>query len=247
VQGSSQTIEASGDAGICPGGSTQLSVAGGADYTWYPAEGLSNVLIANPVASPLRTTRYYVRSGVAGSCAAIDSVLVTVIDPPSLQVTANTSVCAGNSVTLNASGGLTYEWTPAEGLSDPGVANPVATPDATTVYTVRSTGNGGCSAEASVEVTVTPKGKVYVPNAFTPNGDGLNDCFSVTGAAGATRFELSIYNRLGEKVFATSDPAVCWDGRYKGVLQPSGTFVYYLNMESSCGPAKSKGTVMLIR
>jgi gliding motility-associated-like protein len=86
-----------------------------------------------------------------------------------------------------------------------------------------------------------------VPNAFTPNGDGRNDCFGVSTWGAVTDFEFSIFSRWGERVFYTKDPRQCWDGRFKGEDQSSNVFVYQIRAKGICGDIYRKGTVVLIR
>jgi gliding motility-associated-like protein len=240
-------ILASDDAAICQGANTTLSVSGASNYSWTPTTGLSDPGSANPVASPLVTTRYTVRSENTGSCGGTDSVLITVNPGPNLIVSRDTSICAGGSVQLFVSGGNSYLWSPSAGLSNTSISDPIAKPDLTTTYTVVSKGVNGCDASEEIKVFVSSKGRVFIPNAFTPNGDGLNDCFGIHGSQGAQSFELAIYNRFGERVFYANDPNSCWNGIFKGNPQPSGTFVYYLKMQSACGLVNEKGTISLLR
>src|SRR5205085_1388168 len=86
----------------------------------------------------------------------------------------------------------------------------------------------------------------YIPNAFTPNNDGKNDCFSVRYWGYTQSFEMNIYNRWGERVFHTNNIQACWNGFYKGELQPSETFIYIIKMEGPCGSTTRKGTITLI-
>ncbi len=86
-----------------------------------------------------------------------------------------------------------------------------------------------------------------VANAFTPNGDGKNDCFSVKHWGAVTDFSLNLYNRWGELVFHSDDPTKCWNGIYKGVLQPSDVYVYWIKAKTRCGEIFRKGTFALIK
>jgi gliding motility-associated-like protein len=240
-------IFASDDTTICPGTGTTLSVSGGSNYSWTPILGLSDPAIPNPVASPIVTTLYSVRSTNTGSCGGFDSVLITVDTDQKLTASRDTGICIGGSATLLVSGGTTYEWFPSQGLSNTSIPNPIANPDVTTTYTVSSKSVNGCNVSEEVKVYVSPQGKLFIPNAFTPNGDGLNDCFGILGAQGVTFYELAIYNRFGERVFYAKNPNNCWNGIFKGNPQPSGTFVYYLKMQSACGLVNEKGTISLLR
>jgi gliding motility-associated-like protein len=153
-------VSAGGDSTICGGGSVQLNASGGGTYLWFPAAGLSNANIANPIASPSTTTTYYVVVS-SGSCSDTDSVVVTVVPIVTADAGADTGICIGDSIQLNASGGNSYLWFPSVGLSNPNISNPVATPASTTTYYVVVTA-GSCSDTDSVVISVLPP---PVPNA----------------------------------------------------------------------------------
>jgi gliding motility-associated-like protein len=87
----------------------------------------------------------------------------------------------------------------------------------------------------------------FIPNAFTPNNDGLNDCYGVKNWPFVNSFELSIFDRWGVLVFKTNDIYACWDGTYRGKVQPIGAYVYMIRSKTSCGPAFRKGTFILTR
>ncbi len=148
------TASAGTAATICPGATVPLISSGGTTYSWSPATGLSNANIDNPDASPTVTTTYTVTVGNSFSCIATDTVTITV-NAVNASAGSNTSIVCGNATTLGASGGITYSWTPATGLSATNIANPLANPTSTTTYTV-TVGNGSCTADANVTVTVNP-------------------------------------------------------------------------------------------
>jgi PKD-like domain/Secretion system C-terminal sorting domain/Ser-Thr-rich glycosyl-phosphatidyl-inositol-anchored membrane family len=150
---SAPIANAGSPATICSGSSTNLNASGGTTYSWSPGTGLSATNIANPVASPTSTTTYTVTVGNGGSCTSTSTVTITVNSVTGASAGSNSTITCGNSTTLNASGGTTYSWTPSSSLSNPNIANPVATPTITTTYTV-VVSNGLCSANATVTVTV---------------------------------------------------------------------------------------------
>lgn len=239
-------LQVSPDTMVCQGQSVQLSVTGGFNNSWSPSMGLSDPNSATPLARPNVTTKYYVVSD-AGACSSEDSVLVVVNPNPVLVAPADRGVCEGDSVQLVIAGAITYEWFPAAGLDDPLSSTPIAFPSATTNYLVKGTDDNGCADTAGVKVTVFPKSGLFIPNAFTPNNDGRNDCFRIPNSGGSGSFELAIFDRYGERVFYTRDPAVCWDGRFKNQDLPIGSYTYYLNMATSCEVIRRKGLVSIIR
>ncbi|MCC2548237.1 T9SS type A sorting domain-containing protein [Hymenobacter sp. BT175] len=141
---------------ICSGQSVTLNASGGTNYLWSPATGLSSTTVASPVASPTASTIYTVTVSNAAGCQSTAQTTVTVRATPVLTVTGNVTICAGTSTTLSASGAQTYSWSPSTGLSNPNSATPIASPTATTTYTVTGSSNG-CTDTGTVTVTVEPR------------------------------------------------------------------------------------------
>ena len=137
----SPILTKSKDTVICSGSSVQLNVSGANTYQWTPAIGLSNTIIATPIATPSVSTKYYVTGSVAG-CTAKDSITIIVKTNcnSALSISNDTTICYGQSAQISAfdSASLNYQWTPVTGLSSPGIANPIATPTVTTTYHVSS-------------------------------------------------------------------------------------------------------------
>src|SRR5690606_28831428 len=106
----------------------------------------------------------------------------------------------------------------------------------------------GCTDTANIEVLHIDGAKFKSPNAFSPNGDGNNDCYSLMLPIIPLEYELMIFNRWGNKVFATNNINECWDGNYKGAAQPGGVYVYYYKLTSTdCGEVSNKGNITLVR
>ncbi len=158
-------IAISADTTICEGNVVQLSASGADEYIWSPSAGISDSAAANPVAKPLATTKYYVRAK-KGECTVKDSVTITVINIPLLSVLSDTTICAGNSVQLTASGAENYSWSPGTGLNNPDIPNPIATPTETITYTVIGK-NGNCSESKQITIQVTPQPLLTVNNDVT--------------------------------------------------------------------------------
>ncbi len=146
----------SSNATICAGGSTMLTAANGTAYSWSPATTLDNANISAPTATPAATTTYTVNVSEKYGCPVPKTVTVTVNDLPTVLVSGAATVCNGSSTAFTASGASTYSWTPAAGLDNSNVASPVATPSATTTYTINATDVNGCSNTNTVIVTVNP-------------------------------------------------------------------------------------------
>ncbi len=121
---------------------------------------------------------------------------------------------------------VSYAWSPALGLSCVDCPSPIVNSYShVNDYTLTIVYNTTCRAVATAKVIVSGGEPVYIPNAFTPNGDGVNDMFMVYGT-GIKTVDLMIFNRWGEKVFDSGDQFLGWDGNYKGVLQEPGVYVY---------------------
>jgi gliding motility-associated-like protein len=186
-----------------------------------------------------------------GCDSLIRTVNLTVDPVPSVTISKSNDVnCVLGIANLRASGGIKYIWTPAISLNNATIHNPVASPTTTTWYRVLVTSDKGCTTKDSIQVKVINGGITngyLLPNAFTPNGDGKNDCFGVSTWGNVGNLKLKIFNRWGELVFSTTDPNKCWDGTYKGVQQPFSVFIYQISAETFCGPVQRNGTVTLIR
>ncbi|MDP4252887.1 MAG: gliding motility-associated C-terminal domain-containing protein [Bacteroidota bacterium] len=244
-------------AGICTGDSVLLKLTGadpayGDYYQW-----VSNIGSQDPGAS---TVLVYPNASGSYQAVAYDKICnlkmvlkstITVNPPPDPFISKSNDLdCITGEATLTASGGVSYAWYPAGHLSDPSVADPIARPDSSTWYYVRVTDSHGCSSLDSIELLVTKAGTSIgypVASAFTPNGDGHNDCFGIKYWGAVKGFEMAVFDRMGARVFYTKDPGGCWDGTFNGQPQPTGTYVYYIKAETLCGPAFKKGTVQLIR
>lgn len=148
--------DAGADVTICAEDSIQLNAGGGVAYVWDNAATLSNPNIANPLAFPLTTTQYIVTVTDSLGCVDTDTLTVFVNALPPADAGIDTAVCIGLSVPVTATGGLSYQWLPADSLSDPLIANPIANPVLSTTYTVAVTDVNGCVATDSVVVTVNP-------------------------------------------------------------------------------------------
>ena len=154
------TAYAEADTAICRGDSIQLFSGGGSSYKWFPVTGLNDPNNPNTWARPLTTTRYTVTVTNAEGCSAEDSVVITV-NRPVANAGNDISICAGSSVMLKATGGITYRWSPTTGLSNPDIANPIADPNKTTIYEVTVTDINNCTDTDQVLVTVNPDPTIY--------------------------------------------------------------------------------------
>jgi gliding motility-associated-like protein len=241
----------SGEQSVCLNNNAQLTASGGNYYQWSPASLVSDPAISNPTTATAATTVYTVL--IKDTTCNYDTVLNTsiiVLPLPAVTATKTNDIsCANKSTRLDATGAQSYSWLPVSNLTNPLSASPVATPSGTTLYTVTGTNSNGCTNTATVTVLAdfSDRSLFQLANAFSPNGDGLNDCFGLKYFGPVTKLQFIIYNRWGEVVFATTNAADCWDGTFKGKPCDPGNFVYYVKANSNCGNTEKKGNLVLVR
>lgn len=230
----------------------------GSSFNWRPDPTLEGVNSLSPLATPSSSSYYTFYAFDTRGCPkpGVDSVLVTVL-PKIVPFGGNdTTAVVGQPLQLQATGGIRYSWIPGVSLSASDVSNPIArfaSPPAGggyQPYTVLVYNEAGCVDSSKINVRVfATSPDIFVPSAFTPNGDGRNDMFKPV-AAGVRQVELfRIYNRWGQLMYSSSSlSGRGWDGTHNGELQPAGTFVWMIKATDYAGFAiLKKGTVTLIR
>lgn len=199
--------------------------------------------------SVTKSGKYGVTVVNSGGCTASDEVDISFLPKPYVEAGADVSSDCVNGVILNGVGDGTPLWEPSLGLSNDNTFDVNAAPVNTTIYYL-TVNNGTCKATDSLVVTAECS-SVYVPNAFTPNNDGVNDVFKAMGME-LKDFSLIIYNRWGEKVFQTKDINLGWDGTYRGTPAPLGVYIWELEASDKFGnpflnDIQSRGIVSLVR
>jgi gliding motility-associated-like protein len=243
------TVNVNGPDSVCLGQGAQLTATGAAIYSWSPAEGLNNVNIGNPIATPdasqigglpSNVITYIVTGYDSKKCFSnVDSVHVTAFNYPVITLLPNATINVGSSYQINSSATtniVSLNWTPSNTLSCSNCLTPLATPTKTTKYDLTATNDGGCSTTDSIRVQVICNGSnFFVPNSFSPNGDGINDRFIVNGVGLNVIPSITIYNRWGQIVFqknnfAPNTPADAWDGTFNGQPAPSDVYIYTIQI-----------------
>lgn len=235
----------------CLNTNSQLNASGGDLYTWTPTSFLNNSQIPNPVSSTNQTISYSVTilDTVCMLNTTLDA-LVTIWPNPVIQVQKSNDIdCSNGTAELTVTGGISYNWTPLPGLSNLTGPQTSVNPTQTTVYTVAGTDIHGCTNIDSIEVLVLNDNKstYSMPTAFTPNNDGINDCYGIKFWGVIEELDFSIYNRWGERVFHTKEAGKCWNGYHRGILQEPDVFVYMIRAKTTCGEIFRKGSFALIR
>ncbi len=239
------------DTVICFGNSVQFNESGGSMYTWFPAFFLNNPNIPDPIANPDRSIRYIVTISDTLGCPkrVFDTVVVVVQKVIADAGPRDTTIVINQPLQLNATGGQFYLWSPPTGLNNIAIANPVALLNNNIQYVVTVSTAAGCFATDTINVTVYKVlPGLYIPNAFTPNGDGLNDVFKPIPLGIKQINYFKIFNRWGQLIFSTTLQNTGWDGTFKGKPQDAAVFVWIIEgVDYLDKKITQKGTVTLIR
>lgn len=226
----------------------------GRTFVWQPAAFLSNPLSLNPIARPPATQRYILSVFDTKGCPkpGLDTVVVTVRPEVIAFAGRDTNVVIGQSLQLNANGGVYYNWSPATGLSSVTIANPVAlyrSAFSAIRYRMIASDSMRCPDTAYLTVRVFQTApSVFVPTGFTPNADGLNDVIKPILAGIKKLNYFRIFNRWGQLVYETQQEGQGWDGRLNGQLQGTHVFVWTVSaVDYLDQPYFAKGILTLVR
>ena len=246
---------------LCIGSSVQLIASGAERYSWQPPTGLSDPNIGNPIASPATSITYTVIGSDNISCFADTQYVSILVAPlPTFDITDSVvTLNVGSSYTITTTSSpdvIAWSWDPPLGLSAPNIPQPDAKPKFTTTYTGTASNQYGCTATDDIRIEVLcNNSNVYIPNTFSPNGDGKNEYFLPRGKGLFNIKSMKIFNRWGVPIFEKWDfPAntenrdAAWDGTYQGKPQPSDVYIYVIDVVCDNGTVLSyKGNVTLIR
>jgi gliding motility-associated-like protein len=180
------------------------------------------------------------------TCSESISGIVTVNSSPVAEAGRKLEVLAGGQIMLPAvvnGDHLTYSWSPSAGLDDPRVLNPIASPQDDTEYVLTATSDQGCSVETTFKLIVLKELKLT--NTFTPNGDGVNDYWTIANLHTYPGATVQIFNRYGQTVFNSQGYPSPWDGKMKGENLPIGTYYYIINPQN--GLKAISGSITIIR
>jgi gliding motility-associated-like protein len=254
------------DTVICIGDKAQLNAisinpdGARSDFLWTNPIAMSNNMVHNPVVSPSVTTTYQVI--ITPNVCWPDTLYTTVvvvpypdvsITPPSATVASGTGVPL--TATINNDMIIShYAWTQNGTISCDTCYTTIATPTVNTTYTFTATSVYGCTTIREVNINIQcDNTQVFIPNVFSPNGDGINDRFFISGKGISKISKFLIYNRWGELVyerynFQANDPAEGWDGQFKGVVLPPDVFMYVIEANCNLGEVfKYKGDISIVR
>jgi gliding motility-associated-like protein len=244
---------------ICFGGGIRVTASGAPRYLWSPDSTLNNATLATPLLRPRATTTYKVLGYDSLNCFNDSiNVVIRVNANPTVNVGPDVTIQQGASTTLTgitSNDATNYLWRPNYELSCTACSTTVATPKQNTQYILTVTNASGCSRADSITVFVICNDKnIFIPNTFSPNGDGMNDVFYVRGKGLFSIKSIRIFNRVGQLVFerrdfSPNDPSVGWNGRVFD-QKPVGTDSYLYVVEVLCENSyliKLQGNVTLIQ
>jgi gliding motility-associated-like protein len=243
------------DTTICAGETVQLSAPGAENYVWTPAVGLSCTDCPDPLVTGISSNVYEV-SATIENCPVGSSVIINVVGAPEVSITADPSgeVPQGTMVTLTGvtnpdisqTGNFTWIYNSADtvGTTYQITVTPLEEGNSYTVYV---TDQNGCAGTATISVPVTLP-TYDVPNAFSPNGDEINDVFHVVSTGLIQVISMEIFNRWGQKVYSGSGENAGWNGMFNGQEAASDVYLYTLEIILPDGtPVELKGDLTLIR
>ncbi|WP_037360402.1 gliding motility-associated C-terminal domain-containing protein [Asinibacterium sp. OR53] len=251
-------LAAQGDT-ICYGQSKRLFAAGANSYTWYPETGLSNKNAATPVASPQQTTTYHVIGKDQYGCFADTAEVKMVVGlPTAIHIGKDTVMSAGDILQIKTVTErpdiVKWAWYGSSNLSCYNCATPQLKVGDDVSLICRATNRYGCISIDTLNIkTFCPGTLVFIPNAFSPDGDGINDVLMIQGKGVKVIKSFRIFNRWGEVVFEKmnfqpGDPAYAWDGKVRGKPATPDVFVYICEVICDKGvPSFFKGNITILK
>jgi gliding motility-associated-like protein len=244
------TVICNGTFAFLKGSATNLS--GTVKYTWLPSAEMTTPYNSSTMVKPKDSRiNYYtlqVSDNYGCNFKVYDQVKVNMKPPVPAFAGNDTIATIGVPFQLNATGGVSFAWAPPMYLNNPYIPNPIAVLPKDIRFTVTVEDSAGCAGTSSVLIKAYKDATYYIPNAFTPNGDGLNDTFNAIAPGIVRTFYFRIYNRWGKIMFETQDTRKGWDGTYRGIKQPSAVYVWIIKGVNLKGEMiDRKGMVTLIR
>jgi gliding motility-associated-like protein len=218
----------------------------GYKYLWNTGVDVAHVTSVAP-------GNYSITVTDVGGCTATEDFTVGTEYTLQVNTGGTTSINEGQSAhimaTANTDHNNIYSWSPADRTTCSNCASTAAAPAVTTTFTVSVVDSNGCTASGDITINVNTQINIFIPNAFSPNGDGNNDYFQIFGNLSPVVYlEMSVFDRWGEKIYESQDPQFKWDGVYKGEPEPMGVYLYTMTASFEDGTHQDfKGSVTLVR
>jgi gliding motility-associated-like protein len=246
------------DTAICFGEPAPLHTKDGFTYKWYEyKDGVYTLATRNatcwdcadPILTPKATTIYKIVVYDSVWCTDTLTARVEVMPLPDVHIlNRDTIVKYGQSIQLLVNGARTYNWFQVGTMTNTNISNPIARPTERTDYVVGGIGKNGCRAYDTVTVDVDFRDNLFIPSAFSPNGDGKNDVFRISNLSFQRVLEFRVFNRWGQEVFYSNDNQHGWDGKWKGVPQDLSSYQYLIRLGYPDGLVETyKGEVTLVK
>ena len=244
--------DAGPDTTLCAGATMTLDAIPSALMQWEPSTYLYETDIANPVASDITDSIAYIytvtETASGNNCYHKDTLNINVLPVYGIDITQDTVGLVGQQIQLETTTTGTfnsYEWFPETGLNSPTIPNPVVTLENSTIYYLVATNDYGCTESDSMFIDVVEDITVY--NAFSPNGDDINDFFDIENAYKFPNIIVKVYNRWGSTVFSSVGytDEKRWNGTFNGNDVPTGTYYYVIIPHREATPIT--GNVTIIR
>ncbi len=235
------------DSSICDGKSLTLIANGGDTYRWTPSTALDDASSANPLAKPTTDIEYKVVVTNQFNCTDTAYTTIKVIKKPIVDAGADKVIVANRNTVLegNITGDIdTFIWSPAEYMNNVNILNPTVNPPTDKKYYLTATAKKNCGITIDSVFVKIYKG-IFIPSAFTPNGDSKNDTWNIPALEAFPQHELAVYNRYGQMVFSRKQNFNGWNGKYKGEDLPTGAYTYIIDLKN--GTPTLKGVILLIR
>jgi len=237
TESSSLSVNITGVLTYCAGANTTITATGGTGYVWSNGSTTASITV---------TQGTYSVTATDATCSGTSSAVVSQIATTPVNLGNAVSTCQDSLVVIDAGTGYTsYVWSSGENTQ-------TITPQTSGAYSVTVVDANSCNVSGSVNVSFNScteeTNVLYIPTAFSPNGDGANDLFRVKTSSALKRYNIKIYNRWGEQVFESADITESWDGVYQGRTQPLSSYVWYLEYTFNDGKKHTQtGNVTLVR
>ena len=232
---------------VCAGTTIILSASGGSTYSWNPTNFLSANTGAQVNAVIQNSITYQVIAIATNGCKDSASIMIVAKAIPTVNAGVDKIISAGTSVVLSGAtndSSNTISWSPPDFLNNVRLLQPSANPTQDAEYTITATSSFGCGV-ATDKVSVSVFKGLFIPNSFTPNGDGINDRWRIPALPAFPGAEVFIYNRYGNLIYQLNDNGKGWDGRHKGLAASEGAYTYIMDLKNGTAPVK--GSILLIR
>jgi gliding motility-associated-like protein len=215
---------------LCEGDSVELTASGANTYSWSPANGLTSVTGKTVHAFPSDSAVYTV-TGMNGNCRDTAFVTINVYSKPVANAGADKSIMEGSAVSLSGmvtGDSISYNWTPVYNITGLQSLTPIVSPASDTSYLLHVISEAGCGSDVDA-VRVNVYKKLTIPNAFSPNKDGINDRWTIKGIDSYKGANVVVFNRFGQPVFR-SQRFTSWDGKHNGRELPVGVYYYVIEL-----------------